>query len=69
MTFYLLEGHQQSFWAISVPTETVEGSPGLIVIEKDGRRLFKSMPWGFPLRLQGMKPDSKPKPVNKYRRS
>ncbi|QND16957.1 hypothetical protein HB775_24680 (plasmid) [Rhizobium leguminosarum bv. trifolii] len=50
--------------AISVPTETVEGSPGLIVIEKDGRRLLKSMPWGLPLRLQGIKPDSKPKPVN-----
>ncbi|MGO7990460.1 DUF159 family protein [Rhizobium leguminosarum] len=27
-----------------MPTETVEGSLGLIVIEKDGRRL----PWGFP---------------------
>ncbi|SEH69317.1 hypothetical protein SAMN05216228_100621 [Rhizobium tibeticum] len=35
---------------ISLPTETetVEGRPGLIVFERDGRRLLKSMPWGFP---------------------
>ena len=33
---------------LEVPTETVEGLPGLIVIEKDGRKLLKSPTWGFP---------------------
>lgn len=28
----------------SVPTETVEGSDGLIVFEKDGLRVLKSIP-------------------------
>ncbi|MEF3129736.1 hypothetical protein [Rhizobium leguminosarum] len=47
--------------ANSVPTETVEGSQGLIAFEKDGRRLLKSMPWGFPrhtreMRLHGASP-------------
>ncbi|WP_454857853.1 hypothetical protein [Rhizobium binxianense] len=32
----------------SVPPETVEGTPGLIVLEKDGLRLLKSLTWGFP---------------------
>ena len=34
--------------ALEVPEETVEGLPGLIVMEKDGRRLLKAMSWGFP---------------------
>jgi hypothetical protein len=29
-----------------------------------GERVLQSMVWGFPLRLKGMKPDSKPRPVN-----
>jgi hypothetical protein len=29
---------------VSVPAETIEGSPGLIVVEKDRLRLLKSMP-------------------------
>lgn len=33
-------------------------------VEQDAARVMQSMTWGFPLRLQGMKPDSKPKPVN-----
>lgn len=40
------------------------GTPGLVVREQDGARVMQSMTWGFPLRLQGMKPDAKPKPVN-----
>lgn len=31
-----------------VPSETVEGLPGLVVFERDGRRLLRSMTWGFP---------------------
>ncbi len=31
--------------ALEVPSETVEGTPGLIVLEKDGLRLLKSIPW------------------------
>lgn len=33
---------------LSVPPETIEGTPGLIVIEKDGHRQLKSLVWGFP---------------------
>jgi putative SOS response-associated peptidase YedK len=31
-----------------VPEETREGLPGLIIIERGGRRLLRSMDWGFP---------------------
>ena len=34
--------------AMDVPTETVEGRHGLIVFEKDGLRVLKSIAWGFP---------------------
>ena len=34
--------------ALDVPGEIVEGLPGLVIIEKDGCRLLKSMTWGFP---------------------
>ena len=44
--------------------EIYPGAPGLVVREQDGARVLQSMGWGFPLRLKGMKPDSKPKPVN-----
>jgi putative SOS response-associated peptidase YedK len=47
----------------NVPEEVYPGTPGLVVRE-DGGRVLQSMVWGFPLRLKGMKPDSKPKPVN-----
>jgi len=40
---------------LAVPSETVEGNPGLVVLEKDGRRLFKSMHWGFPRLTQEMR--------------
>jgi putative SOS response-associated peptidase YedK len=36
--------------AADVPTETIEGMQGLIVFEKDGLRVLKSIPWGFPRR-------------------
>ncbi len=48
----------------NAPEETPPGYPGLVVREQDGKRLLESMSWGFPLRLKGMKPDSKPKAVN-----
>ncbi len=28
-----------------VPTETIEGSAGLVIIERDGVRLLKSLTW------------------------
>lgn len=33
---------------VLVPEATVEGSPGLIVLETRGRRVLKALPWGFP---------------------
>ena len=44
--------------------EVYPGYPGVVVREKAGERVMQSMAWGFPLRLKGMKPDSKLKPVN-----
>jgi len=46
---------------LEVSSETIEGTPGLVVIEKDGRRLLKTLPWGFPrhtreMRLRGDPP-------------
>jgi putative SOS response-associated peptidase YedK len=46
---------------IEVPAEVVEGLPGVVVMAKDGRRLLKSMTWGFPrltreMRLRGDTP-------------
>lgn len=50
--------------AFNAPEEVYPGYPGLVVREGEGRRVVQSMVWGFPLRLKGMKPESKPKPVN-----
>ncbi len=33
---------------LEVPSETVEGTPGLIVLEKDGLRLLEVDPMGLP---------------------
>ena len=33
---------------VSIPGETIEGDPGVVVIDRDGRRLLKTMTWGFP---------------------
>lgn len=49
--------------ASNAPTEIYPGYPGLVVANGEVR----SMVWGFPLRLKGMKPDAKPKPVNNTR--
>lgn len=49
--------------ATNAPVEIYPGYPGLVVA--DGG--LRSMAWGFPLRLKGMKPDAKPKPVNNTR--
>ncbi|MCQ1855366.1 SOS response-associated peptidase [Neorhizobium galegae] len=48
----------------NAPEEIYPGTPGMAVIESDGARELRSMVWGFPLRLRGMKPEAKPKPVN-----
>ena len=47
--------------------EVYPGTPGLVVTENEGVRELRSMTWGFPLRLKGMKPEAKPKPVNNVR--
>lgn len=39
-----------------VPSETIEGTPGLIVFEKDGLRVLKSIPWGFPRNVRAEPP-------------
>lgn len=44
----------------SVPSETVEGTPGLIVLEKDGLRLLKSPTWGFPRQTGEMRHNGEP---------
>lgn len=51
----------------NAPEEIYPGYPGLVVRDQDGGRIVQSMTWGFPLRLQGMKPGSKPRPVNNAR--
>lgn len=50
--------------ATNAPEEAYPGTPGLVVHHQEGRRVLRSMTWGFPLRLKGMRPESKPKPVN-----
>ncbi|WP_157216079.1 SOS response-associated peptidase family protein [Flavisphingomonas formosensis] len=37
--------------SLEVPTEMTEGLRGLVVIERDGRRLLRSMVWGFPRKV------------------
>jgi putative SOS response-associated peptidase YedK len=50
---------------LNFPEEVYPGYPGLVVRERDaGERVLESMTWGFPIRPRGMKPESKPKPVN-----
>ena len=46
---------------VGVPTEVIEGNPGLVVLENGGQRLLKNMSWGFPrmtreMRLRGDPP-------------
>ncbi|WP_449470070.1 SOS response-associated peptidase family protein [Sphingobium chungangianum] len=46
---------------IAAPSETVEGTPGLIIFQNGGRRLLKSARWGFPrltreMRARGEEP-------------
>ena len=48
----------------NAPEETYPGYPGMVVREAEGERIIQSMVWGFPLRLKGMSPTAKPKPVN-----
>lgn len=48
----------------NAPEEVYPGTPGMVVTEHEGIPELRSMVWGFPLRLKGMKPEAKPKPVN-----
>ncbi|SEJ86740.1 Putative SOS response-associated peptidase YedK [Sphingobium sp. AP50] len=48
----------------NAPEEVYPGYPGMVVREDQGVRTLQSMVWGWPVRLKGMKPDSRPKPVN-----
>jgi len=49
------------------PGNVYPGGPGMVVRQTHGERTVDAMTWGFPLRLKGMKPGSKPKPVNNAR--
>jgi len=51
----------------NVAEEVYPGYPGMVVREQEGARVLQSMTWGFPVRLKGMRPTSKPKPVNNAR--
>ena len=51
----------------NAPADLYPGYPGLVIREHDGTRVIEQMTWGFPVRLKGMKPTSKPKPVNNAR--
>ncbi|WP_454884891.1 SOS response-associated peptidase [Sphingomonas oryzagri] len=44
--------------------EVYPGGTGMVVREEGAVRSLQSMIWGFPLRLKGMAPTAKPKPVN-----
>ena len=46
--------------ALDVPNETIEGTPGLMVLEKDELRLLKSVPWGFPRQTRDMRREGEP---------
>lgn len=51
--------------ALEVPTETAPQLPGLIVREAGGRRVLKSLPWGFPMMTRETRERGEgPKPVN-----
>jgi len=45
---------------VSVPIETIEGTQGLIVVEREGRRLLKTLPWGFPRQTREMRLNGQP---------
>jgi putative SOS response-associated peptidase YedK len=51
----------------NAPADVYPGYPGVVVREQESTRVLQSMAWGFPVRLKGMKPTSKPKPVNNAR--
>jgi putative SOS response-associated peptidase YedK len=44
--------------------EVYPGGYGMVIREEHGERVLQGMTWGFPVRLKGMKPEAKPKPVN-----
>lgn len=48
----------------NAPDEVYPGTPGMVVQEEAGTRIMQSTAWCFPLRLKGMSPTAKPKPVN-----
>lgn len=51
----------------NAPADVYPGYPGLVVREDAGEGFIEQMNWGFPVRLKGMKPTSKPKPINNAR--
>ncbi|MBN8814519.1 MAG: SOS response-associated peptidase family protein [Sphingomonas sp.] len=40
--------------SMDVPVETIEGDPGLVVVEVGGRRVLRTMTWGFPRKTTEM---------------
>lgn len=51
----------------TTPGEVYPGGQGFVVRQEGGDHVMQAMTWGFPVRLKGMKPTSKPKPVNNAR--
>ncbi|WP_380879523.1 DUF159 family protein [Sphingomonas sp. DBB INV C78] len=50
---------------LAVPEETTPETQGLVVLENEGRRVLRSMRWGFPRpTLEGAIRGEEPKPVN-----
>jgi putative SOS response-associated peptidase YedK len=44
--------------------EVYPGTRGIVACESEGKRIVQAMTWGFPMRLKGMVPTSRPRPVN-----
>ena len=49
------------------PGDVYPGYTGMVVRPDGAELVVEGMTWGFPLRLKGMKPGSKPKPINNAR--
>jgi putative SOS response-associated peptidase YedK len=49
------------------PVTVYPGAPGMVVRHVAAERSVDAMTWGLPMRMKGMKPDSKPRPVNNPR--
>lgn len=51
----------------ATPGDVYPGGQGFVIRQEGAERVMQAMTWGFPVCLKGMKPTSKPKPVNNAR--